>query len=348
MRFVKKFPFFALAAWKNVRKIQRARLLNLKTGNSGRNGKAEDSMFENSDGSRRINRICIVGPGRLGASLAARFGADRVSLVHPHPGRALAQLPAALQSVVIHDSMRAACADATFDALVLCVGDAQIRTLVKEIAALPPIDALLIHCAGSLGREVFDEAAPDRAWRTAAAHPFQTFADRASAAAFDGIAWGVEADAADRPTLARWIADLGGTAHFFEGPTDSGKALYHAAAVAASNVIVASVELARALSAAADIPAAKFLAPIMRQSLGNALAALDADGGALGVLTGPIVRGDVATIQRHMTALHDQPQLRRAFAAATRMTAELAHAQGGISDANFNDILSTLRNFDED
>ncbi len=306
-------------------------------------------MIDTPDGGRRINRMCIVGPGRLGASLAARFGAQHVCFVHPRPDHILSQLPPALQSVALYNSLRAAFDGQKFDALVLCVGDAQIRALVSELAQLPPPeDVLLMHCAGSLGREVFDDAVLDRSWRTAAAHPFQTFADRTSAAAFDGIAWGVEADAAERPTLAHWIADLGGSAHFFDGPTAGGKALYHAAAVAASNVMVASVELARALSAAADIPASKFLAPIMRQSLGNALAALDEDGGPLGVLTGPIVRGDVATIRRHMKALQDEPELRRAFAAATRMTAELAHVQDGISRANFDDILSTLRNFDED
>jgi predicted short-subunit dehydrogenase-like oxidoreductase (DUF2520 family) len=102
------------------------------------------------------------------------------------------------------------------------------------------------------------------------------------------------------------------------------KPLYHAGAVVASNYLVGLVAsaarlLERAGLGRADAVAA--LVPLLRATVANVEAA-----GPAGALTGPIARGDVATVRRHLTALpHADAELYRALG---RETLKLAREAG--------------------
>jgi predicted short-subunit dehydrogenase-like oxidoreductase (DUF2520 family) len=125
--------------------------------------------------------------------------------------------------------------------------------------------------------------------------------------------------------------------------------LYHAAAVIASNYVVVLADLARALLVDAGVPAERAvpaLVPLIKSVVVNL-----ADQGLPGALTGPAVRGDVATIEKHLGALEARaPEVldvykrlgREALRLAREKNAELSDVAverlgalfGGLPDVN--------------
>lgn len=107
---------------------------------------------------------------------------------------------------------------------------------------------------------------------------------------------------------------------------------YHAGAVMASNALMAVIDAALVLMADAGVDreaALRALAPLARTSVENAVTA-----GPRAALTGPIARGDAATVAEHMDALNDAPATVVAlYRAAARHLLELARERG-LPEAN--------------
>jgi predicted short-subunit dehydrogenase-like oxidoreductase (DUF2520 family) len=105
------------------------------------------------------------------------------------------------------------------------------------------------------------------------------------------------------------------------------KALYHAAAVAASNYLVAVEDLAARLARAAGIPprdALRALLPLVRGTVRNLERV-----GLPAALTGPVARGDAATLRAHRRALRAvDPALDAAYAALGRLALRVAREAG--------------------
>jgi predicted short-subunit dehydrogenase-like oxidoreductase (DUF2520 family) len=98
-----------------------------------------------------------------------------------------------------------------------------------------------------------------------------------------------------------------------------GHTYYHAAAVMASNYVIALVDAAVMLMRAAGIgdeTARRALAPLVEASSANALRQ-----GPVEALTGPVQRGDVETLRLHMRALRAAPDRLREFYAAAGLYA---------------------------
>ncbi|MEZ5062299.1 MAG: DUF2520 domain-containing protein [Solirubrobacterales bacterium] len=105
----------------------------------------------------------------------------------------------------------------------------------------------------------------------------------------------------------------------FEIPAGS-RAAYHAAASMASNFLIALESSAAALLDAAGIDDAReLLAPLVLRSAANWAEAGDA------ALTGPIARGDEATVARHLEAIAaTAPELEDLYRALAERTREIA------------------------
>ncbi|MGZ4131587.1 MAG: DUF2520 domain-containing protein, partial [Actinomycetota bacterium] len=137
--------------------------------------------------------------------------------------------------------------------------------------------------------------------RRLAIHPLQTFPDVEGAlAAIPGCSVAVTADdEAGRDLGASLARDLGATPFTLD---DALRPLYHAAAVFASNDVVAVSGIAERLFAAAGVPdPVGAMAPLQRTTIDNV--------GRLGpatALTGPAVRGDAGTVERNLRALAEQ------------------------------------------
>jgi pantoate--beta-alanine ligase len=172
------------------------------------------------------------------------------------------------------------------DAVLLCVPDAQIPVAA---AAVRP-GTLVGHCSGATG---LGALAGHEAFGL---HPLMTVT--ADGAAFAGAGCAIAGTSEDALALARRLAlSLGMTP--FE-IADEDRAAYHAAASVASNLLVALEGAAERLAATAGVPR-EALAPLVRASADNW-----ARHGARRALTGPIARGDEATVALQRAAIAER------------------------------------------
>ncbi|TMD99953.1 MAG: DUF2520 domain-containing protein [Chloroflexi bacterium] len=264
-------------------------------------------------------RIAVVGAGRCGSALAvaAHAAGYRVTAVAsrtPENARALAARVGAdaVESAVV--------ATRRADLILLTVPDGQITRVAATIAASGA--ALggrgLVHCSGAHPSSAL-AAARHAAGAVGSVHPLRSLTGGDAACQLPGTYFAIEADEALRPVLERLVCDLGGVP--FTVPA-AGRALYHAAAVLAGNAPLALVARATVLLESAGVDpllAGEALASLLEGAAQNARRL-----GARSALTGPVVRNDAETVQRHLAALRRDPdtlRLYRELAAETLRTA---------------------------
>lgn len=259
----------------------------------------------------------IVGAGRVGRVLGRLFAASGAFAVQDVLTRSAGSAEGAIafigqgRAAATLDQMRAA------DAWMLAVTDDQIGPVCAQLAAAHPLGGVLVfHCSGAKSSVDLDAAAQAGAV-TASAHPVRSFADPAHVAEhFAGTYCGLEGHPAAIGMLEPALAAIGAQAV----PIDAAaKTVYHAASVFASNYLVTVMDAALRAYQAAGMPeqTARALAgPLATETLANVLRL-----GAERSLTGPIARGDMATVARQQAALDgwDGPtgELYRALALAT-------------------------------
>ena len=247
-------------------------------------------------GAEALPPVAIIGRGRLGTALArAALGAGVPSRL---AGRDEA-MAASLES-------RAA---------LLCVPDGAISdAAARLVAAVPPLE-LVGHTSGATGLDAL--AAAERAGASLfSLHPLQTVPD--AEAELAGAACAIAGSDARSLAFARALALRLGM-HPFE-LAEEHRAAYHAAASLASNFLVALQESAADLLAATGVSEPRrLLAPLVQRTAAN----WAERGGE--ALTGPIVRGDEETVERHLGALRESaPELVELYEALAERTRELA------------------------
>ncbi|HZU39413.1 MAG TPA: DUF2520 domain-containing protein [Solirubrobacteraceae bacterium] len=233
-------------------------------------------------------RLAIVGAGRLGSALAGALSAarDRFEVIGPL-GR---------------DGHRTA---ASADAVLLCVPDGQIAAAAGLIAPGP----LVGHCSGATGLDVL---APHEAFLL---HPLMTVTG--PSARFAGAGAALAGSSPRALELARSLAQALGLRSVQVAEGD--RAAYHAAASVASNFLVTLEAMAERLAATAGVPR-EALVPLVRATVENW-----AELGAERALTGPVARGDGATVARQRQAVAERaPDLLPLFDALVDATQQLA------------------------
>lgn len=261
---------------------------------------------EHSIEARRTLSIGIIGAGRLGAALADALrlaGYTRIRLA------------------------TRADAHATVEACRLVFVTVPDRVIREAVEALPwRAGQGVVHTSGALGLDALDAAAARGALR-GCLHPLQTFpgatAPEDNAARFRGIVCGVEGGTPLGDLLTALVADLGGRALRLDGVD---RALYHAAAVLVSNDVVALMAAATRTWEQAGLPvedAREALEPLLLAAASN-VARLPLEL----ALTGPIARGDISTVQRHLEALAGDADLSATYRALGRelLRLDLSHA----------------------
>ncbi|HWU89108.1 MAG TPA: DUF2520 domain-containing protein [Kofleriaceae bacterium] len=206
--------------------------------------------------------------------------------------------------------------------VILAVRDQAIGEVAAMLAGTGLIGKrhVLLHCAGaSSAQELLGGVAAGVAG-TGTLHPLSAISDGKTAMrALRGTVFGVEGDDVGRAAAGKLVGALGGVVLPLDG---SQMAAYHAAAALASNYLVAAIDAAAAVLAGAGVApeqAARALIPLAEGALRNVAAQ-----GTTAGLTGPVRRGDVETIRRHLHTLHDKPDLAEIYRALARRAVEIA------------------------
>ena len=196
------------------------------------------------------------------------------------------------------------------DAVLLCVPDGEIAAAATRIAPGP----LVGHCSGALGLGVLG------AHEGFGLHPLMTVT--AAGADFAGAGCAVAGSTERALSAATGLARCLGMRPV--AIADEDRPAYHAAASIASNFLVTLEAAAERLAATTGVDR-DLLAPLVRATVENWAAR-----GPERALTGPIARGDAATVARQRHAVADRvPELLPLFDSLAEATRTLASGGPG-------------------
>jgi predicted short-subunit dehydrogenase-like oxidoreductase (DUF2520 family) len=256
-----------------------------------------------------IETVGVVGPGRVGTALAS----------------ALREAGLQVEGPLGRGEVPSGC-----DAIVLCVPDAEIPAAARTVAGSAP---LVGHTSGATPLSALTPAKA----ASFGLHPLQTFAGGAAGqeadlgdgagrptsglAAFAGAGCAIAGSSDEALAFAAELARTLGMTPF--EIDDDGRAAYHAAASLSSNFIVTLQAAAERVAKGAGLQpeeARRLLVPLLRRQLDNL-----AELGPERALTGPVARGDEATVEAQRRAIAETaPELLDLFDVLVRHTRELA------------------------
>lgn len=237
--------------------------------------------------------VAVVGSGRLGTALTRALREAGVQVAGPFGRDADIGSP---------------------DAVVLCVPDKQIARVAASYAGAVP---LIGHTSGATPLSVID--APGSA--LFGLHPLQSFVDGDGPGRFHEISCAIAGTTQNALDAARGLAQVL-RMHPFE-IRDEDRPAYHAAACMASNFLITLQAAAEQIARGAGIEAAAahgMLVPLVQASVQNWAA-----HGPRAALTGPVARGDHATVARQRVAVgRVGPELLALFDVLVERTQALA------------------------
>ncbi|MBO6940706.1 MAG: DUF2520 domain-containing protein [Deltaproteobacteria bacterium] len=239
-------------------------------------------------------RVCVVGRGRVGRGLIA-------GLARTHDAGLTVSLAGARRMPRRMD----------VDVVVLAVPDGTIEAVAQRVLERVDGAPVLLHCAGALGVDAYG-ALPREFPKVAfgAMHPLVSFADPKRPPPLAGTCFAVAGPKRARLAAAR-IAKACGATPMGRGTEGVHGAAYHAAAALVANgaagLAFVGVGLLRELGLSKKAS---------ERALGSLLRTVAHNVETIGVpaaLTGPVMRGDQATVTRHRRALRRGTDPRKAY-----------------------------------
>jgi predicted short-subunit dehydrogenase-like oxidoreductase (DUF2520 family) len=189
------------------------------------------------------------------------------------------------------------------------VPDQQISRCAEILARVQDWgDKIAVHSSGALSSSELD-AVKKKGAAVASVHPLMTFV-RKVRPSLRGVPFALEGDAAAIRVARRMVLDMGGEP-FSIAKED--KAAYHAWGGFTSPLLVAILVVAEQVAMKAGIRrevARRRMRPIVGQTLANYFATGPADA-----FSGPIIRGDVATVEKHLRVLEQIPEANEVYLA---------------------------------
>ena len=255
-------------------------------------------------------KIAIVGAGRVGTALGVRLAeagyriTEVISRRTPNSGGKVYQLARRLRA------RAASVGGARLDAAVVwfCTPDEQVARAAAELARLDWRGKFAFHASGIL---TSDELAVlhARGAQVASVHPLMTFVPGV-VPKLTGVTFAVEGDPHAVRVAAATVRRVGGNVL---GIRKQDKAAYHAFATMVCPMLVsllATAEKAGVLARISPARARASMLPIIRQTVVNYEKL-----GPRKAFTGPIIRGDVATVRQHLATLAARPAVERVYLA---------------------------------
>jgi predicted short-subunit dehydrogenase-like oxidoreductase (DUF2520 family) len=272
-----------------------------------------------TDGRNMKPTIAIVGCGRVGTALATFLTGRGYSIV----GVASLHLTSAQRLAgrcgISEATDRPWEITARADVVFLTTPDGVIETVCESIARQNGFsaDTVVLHCSGAHASTILISAVPCGA-SIGSMHPLQSFASiEFTDNPFRGIRIAIEGDASAVLAADRMARDLEASPLQI---ITAGKPLYHASAVVASNFLVTLMGVALRLIQQAGVPSDESFS-VLKPLIDGTLANIDRVG-VHQALTGPVVRGDVQTVESHIQSIQEtMPELLPFYHCLVRYTA---------------------------
>jgi predicted short-subunit dehydrogenase-like oxidoreductase (DUF2520 family) len=255
--------------------------------------------------------VSIVGPGNLGTALAMTLpaaGYEVHVLGSRNAGSETKKLARRLKARLVEPGKQPLESDVVW----ITVPDDAIAATARKLAGSQSWKGKRVfHSSGAL---TSDELAPLRkkGASVASVHPMMTFV-RGSRPQMAGVAFALEGDRAALRMARRIVEDLGGSAFAIR---KHNKVLYHAFGSFASPLAIALMATLEQVAYQAGIPRRNvkpMMLPLLSQTLRNYV-----EYDAATAFSGPLVRGDIATVRKHLQELNSLPEARQVYLALAR------------------------------
>lgn len=275
--------------------------------------------------------FAIIGCGRVGTALAKYLAkSGYVSAGLASKSLASAKRVADLLGVfgfsnVLWEAAKKA------DIVFITTPDGAIKSACDNISEKNGFKSgsVVLHCSGALSSKELISAKTCGAY-IGSMHPLQSFASTEyEFNPFSDIVTSVEGDREAVEAAKHVTEDIG--SHCVTIKTEE-KMLYHASAVVASNYLVTLLDLSLSLIKLAGMTgkdALRGLKPLIEGTISNV-----EKMGVQNALTGPIARGDILTIEKHLSEIESKaPRLLSLYKTLGLYTVEIAKGNGSISEA---------------
>jgi len=288
----------------------------------------------------RKYRVSIIGAGRVGTILAYLLKQRGYSI-----GGMSCRNEEAARRAVEFVSGGTPCQDnieavGDSDIVLITTPDEAIGAVARQLgdAGIDWKGKLAYHCSGCLSSDVLSPLA-EAGSAIGSLHPLHTFAHPAQTVSrWKGCYFFIEGDARARRVALEMVAALGGKGVII--PPQQ-KPLYHASATMASNYLVSLIWLSLLLWKKIGIPFSEGVSALMPLIKGTF-----EDVEKLGVnsaLTGPVVRGDLKTVETHLHALREADgRVYQIYRKLGAVTADLASRNGLLSPLQRDELLGLL------
>mgnify|MGYP000885218710 CR=1 FL=1 len=280
-----------------------------------------------------MESFIIIGLGKVGTSIASllkKAGYTIAAVVDPSDDALNANLVYTGGKPFHHPSDL----DIDADCYLITTTDDQIKAACGALADHVRPDAVVLHMSGAGGLDLLDAVRRTGA-KTGSMHPLQTFSDVQSAVdSLPGTVYGVTVDPDLRDWSEKLVRAIGGIPFFID---EKNRALYHAAACMVSNYFVTLMYMAEqtyGLLGLDEQKARHAYWPLLRGTLQNI-----EKKGSISSLTGPIARGDLGTVKKHLrTITANIPELLPAYRELGKITADIALKKNTISSQQSSNI----------
>jgi len=222
------------------------------------------------------------------------------------------------------------------DVVFITTNDGAIAGVAQSLALSGAINPgqVFIHMSGALTSEVMN-AVREQGAIALSLHPLQSFAHVERAIAnLPGSVFSIEGDEAGHEIATGLVSALGGEYFFI---SKEAKPVYHAGACVVSNYLVTLIDFGTRFLESTGMPrptAQKALMPLIQGTINN----IDRIG-IPRALTGPIARGDLTTVVKHLSCLENMaPDLLKLYSWLGYYTAEVAERKGSINEAKMDDF----------
>ena len=228
--------------------------------------------------------------------------------------------------------------DVEADCYLITTSDDQIASACAALAPILKPGTIVLHMSGAGSLDLLEPGRKKGAF-VGSIHPLQTFSDPESAIRnLPGTAYGITVDASLKPWSEKLINSIGGHAFFIN---EHNRALYHAAACVVSNYFVSLMFMAEEIFSKLGMTgeaARQAFWPLLTGTLRNI-----ESKGSIASLTGPIARGDIGTIEKHLLALQTTlPSMLAVYRELGNTTIEIALRKKSLTVEKAEKIKSLL------